>query len=178
MKKLFQSEPVDQITLFDLMQNDVLGAIAFQSFTLGFYNVAKHKENTSEYPKLEYFFYVLPIVYNHASLSSFLSSLELYTALSRDPSIILGLQERANKMVFQTFDGLNLAFSKKILSIDTSGNTIRLLKPFSSKKLTLPLGSYSLHDSVKSIQDCSYRVGNIFAKRHDKNLQSELNIAF
>lgn len=99
--------------LFELMQNDALGVIALHSFTLGYHNIAKNKSNKVFFPRLEYLFFVLPIVYNYSAMLSFLNSNELYTALMKEHSILLGLQERARKMTGQTFDGLNLAFSKR-----------------------------------------------------------------
>lgn len=164
--------------LFELMQNDALSAIALQSFTLGYHTIARNRENESAFPKLGYLFYVLPIVYNYSSMIGFLNSTELYTALIKEPSILLGLQERANKMSAQTFDGLNLAFSKRILSINKEDNTIILLRPFTSKKLTLTIAANNTFDSVKKVQDSAYRLGGIFAKRHDKNIQHDLNIRF
>jgi hypothetical protein len=162
--------------LFGLLQNDMLGAIALHSFTLGYYSVAKHKEDKLDFPLLKYMFFVLPIVYNYASLTIFLSSNEVYTALYKDPTIRLGLQERANKMSSQTFDALNIAFSKRILGYDKGNSTIILLKPFTNKKLVLPLSLNTVNSNVKSIQNCAYKFGSIFAKRNEKNIQQELNI--
>lgn len=178
MKESTSRDPNNADNLFTLMQNDMLSAIALQSFTLGYHTISRNKEMETNFPKIEYMFYVLPIVYNYCSMLSFLNSTELYTALTKEPSIILGLQERANKMVFQTFDGLNMAFSKKILNINKIDNTIILLKPFSSKKLTLTMAAHNTFDSVKKIQDSAYRLGSVFAKRHDKNIQHDLNIRF
>ncbi|WP_346238685.1 three component ABC system middle component [Niabella insulamsoli] len=169
---------VGDTNLFELLQNDALGVIALHSFTLGYHNVAKRKEHKLDFPKLEYMFFVLPIVYNYSSLAIFLSSNEVYTALHKEPTIRLGLQERAAKMAGQTFDAMNVAFSKRILGYQKENATITLLRPFSSNKLILPLSSNSPANSVKKIQTCSYKVGNIFAKRNEKNIQQELNIVF
>lgn len=167
-----------EYSLFDLIQNDVLSAIAFQSFTLGFHTIAKNRQYENDFPHLKYFFFVLPLVYNYSSMLSFLNSTELYTALLKEPSIILGLQTRAEKMTSQTFDGLNMAFSKKILTIDKENHTIHLLRPFTSKRIALMKSSYTSMDSVKKIQDSAFRIGSIFAKKHDKNMQLDLNIRF
>ena len=164
--------------LFDLMQNDALSVLALHSFILGYHNIARNKVDQRLFPKVEYLFYVLPIVYNYASMIGFLNSNELYTALVKEPSVSLGLQDRANKMVFQTFDALNLAFSKKILDIDKETDTVILLRPFTSKKLPTYLSSLRSYDSVKQIQDSAFKLGSIFAKKHDKNLQLDLNIRF
>nr|WP_315422396.1 three component ABC system middle component [uncultured Pedobacter sp.] len=167
-----------EANIFELMQNDIIGAIALHSFTLGYHNVAKHKDLEFPFPKLEYIFFVLPIVYNYSSLITFLNSNEVYTALYKEPSIRLGLQERALKMTGQTFNALNIAFSKKILDINTKNFTVSLLKPYTSKKLTLSLAAYKSFDNVKKMQDCACKLGNIFAKRHEKNIQQDLNILF
>ncbi len=163
-------------TLFALMQNDALGAIAFHSFTLGYNQVAKHKGDKDNFPKLSYMFFVLPIVYNYASMTTFLSSHAIYTALNKDPAIKLGLHSRSLKMSQQTFNGLNVAFSKNILGYNKNDSTIILLRPYTSKKLVLTMGDFKGSTSVKKIQDCSYKLGNIFAKFNEKNIQLDLNI--
>lgn len=178
VKNILTNENQENNNLFDLMQNDALSAIALHSFTLGFHFVAKNKEREPNFPKFEYMFYVLPIVYNYSSLLVFQTSQEIYTALNKTPSIKLGLQERASKMALQTCDGLNIAFSKKFLTINKDAGTIELLKPYSSKKLTLYMSSLLLYDSVKQIQDCAHKLGHIFAKRNEKNIQQDLNIVF
>lgn len=166
-----------ELNLFDLIQNPSVGAIALHSFTLGYYNIAKHKTIYS-YPRLVHMFYVLPLVYNQDSMETLKSSNELYTALIKNSSIVLGLQERANKMSIQTFDSLNLAFSKQIMTFNKEYNTIELLKGFQSKKLTLALSMNNTYNSVKKIQDAAFKIGSIFAKRNEKNIQLELNIRF
>lgn len=162
--------------LFDIIQNTAIGTIALHSFTLGFYNVAKNKDSINAYPKLQYFFYVLPIVFNKDSMETFKSSNELYSALLKDTSVILGFQDRANKMSVKTFDSLNLAFSKKILTINKVDCTICLMKGFQTKKIPLFLSMNTSDNTVKKIQDCAYKLGGIFAKRSEKSIQFELNI--
>ncbi len=164
--------------LFDLMQNEVISAIALHSFTLGYYNIAKHKDEFNPYPPLNFLFYILPIVYNADSLDVFKSSHELYSAITKDQAIVLGLQDRANKLSQKTFDGLNLAFSKKMLTINKANNTIEVLHGYKSKKLPLYVSMSSSENSVKRIQDCAYRLGGMFAKRNPINIQLELNIKF
>lgn len=178
MAKLDILNKGNQHDLFELLQNEVLGAIAMHSFTLGFHNIARNKHMSSKFPELRIMFFVLPIVYNMSTMLSFLNSTELYTAIMKEHSIILGLQERANKMAQQTFNALNLAFSKNILDFNNEDNTVVLLKPFTSKKLPLPVSSLITFDNVKKIQDSSYRLGSIFAKKHEKNIQNDLNIQF
>lgn len=178
MASKLNHRPVTQDGLFGLMQNDALSVIALHSFVLGYHTIAKNRKSDQLDPKLTYLFYVLPIVYNHAAMLSFLNSHEVYTALAKERSIIISLQERANKMVFQTFDGLNLAFSKKILSIDKEQGTISLLRPYSSKKLLLTKSAFLKYDSVKQIQDSAFKLGSIFAKKHPRIIQTDLNICF
>lgn len=162
--------------LFGLIQNSAIGAIALQSFTLGYYGVAKNKEKENPFPKIDYLFYVLPIVYNQSSMNTFRSSNQLYTALLANKAIPLGLQERANKMSQQTFDALNLAFSKQILNYNKEFHTIGLSKGYNNKKLILPMGMSYAENSVKKIQDSAFKLGSLFAKRNKKNIQVELNI--
>jgi len=169
---------MNQNNLFELIQNNVIGTIALHSFTLGFHNVAKNRTGMIQFPRLEYMFFVLPIVYNQNSMETFKSSNELYTVLIKDSSVIIGLQARANKMAKQTFDSLNIAFSKKILNYNELDKSIELLKGFQSKKLVLMLSMNHADNSVKRIQDSAYKLGTIFAKRNPQNIQFELNIRF
>jgi hypothetical protein len=165
-----------QENLFELIQNSVVGAIALHGFTLGFYNVAKNKETQYKFPDVNYFFYVLPIVFNRDAMETFRGSNELYSVLLKNKSIALGLHERALKMTPQTFDSLNIAFTKKVLTYDRENRAIQTLKPFHSKKLPLPLAMSNSENSVKKIQDCAFKLGAIFAKRNSKNIEFELNI--
>jgi len=165
-------------SLFSILQNSALSAIALHSFTLGFHNVAKGRENDILFPRLEYMFYVLPIVYNHNSMETFKSSNELYSALTKNSSIVLGLQERAYKLTKRTFNGLNIAFSKKILGYNKKDKTVELMPGFKSKKFTLMLSMNSSENSVKMIQDSAFKLGAIFAKRNPEIIQFELNIRF
>lgn len=162
--------------LFDLLQNTAVGSIALHGFTLGYHNVAKHKDEMLQFPKLGYCFYVLPIVYNQDAMDTFKSSNELYTVILKNNSIMLGLQERAVKMSQQTFDSLSLSFSKKILSINKLQGTIEIERGFQVKKLPLPLRMNDESNSVKKIQDCAFKLGGIFAKRNENNIRFELNI--
>jgi hypothetical protein len=161
--------------LFELLQNTAVGAIALHAFTLGYHGVAKHKEGYP-FPKLSYCFYVLPIVYNQDAMDTFRGSNELYTVLIKNSAVILGLQERANKMAEQTFNSLGLAFSKKILTINKEEGTIELCRGFQVKKLPLYLSMNYEDNSVKKIQDCAFKLGCIFAKRNENNIRFELNI--
>jgi hypothetical protein len=170
---------MSQNNLYDLIQNTAISTIALHSFTLGFNNIAKHKESEILFPKLEYMFYVLPIVYNHSSMETFKTSNELYSVLIKNNAIVLGLQERANKkMSKQTFDGLNLGFSKKILTYNKNKMTIELLRGFQIRKLPLTLTMNTSYNSVKNIQISAFKLGAIFAKRNIENIQFELNIKF
>ncbi len=178
MKTNTNFRPVTKESLFELLQNDALSVIALHSFVLGYHIIAKNRKEEELYPKLSYLFFVLPIVYNYASMLSFLNSNELYTAFTKDRSIIISLQDRACKMGFQTLDALNLAFSKKILSIDKETARIYMLRPFTSKRLPIIKSSYLTYDSIKQIQDSAFKLGSIFAKKHPKIIQADLNIRF
>lgn len=169
---------MNQNNLFDIIQNVAVSTIALQSFVLGYHAIAKNKEEKYLYPKIEYLFYVLPIVYHESSMSTFGSSKQLHSALMNNKSIILGLQDRAVKMSKQTFDGLNLAFCKNILFFNKSNNTVGLMDEFSKKKLPLTTSTNFEENSVKKIQTSAYKLGNLFAKTNDKNIQISLNIRF
>lgn len=161
--------------LFQLIQNPVISSIALYNFVIGFYNNAINKEEVSlKYPKLEYLFFVLPIIYNQRSLDTFVISMSMRRVIEKDKSIVLGLQNRAIKMVSQTYDGLNIAFCKSLLTINKSNMTIEAINP--TKQIPLP-SNMKNYDIIK-IQRCATRLGNIFAKTDERNLQIYLNIRF
>lgn len=159
------------------MQNTGIGALACHSFTYGYYNVAKHRNDKLDYPKLKYMFFVLPIVYHKDTRNVFSSSNELYTAILSNKEIILGLQDRANKMSPQSFNALNLAFSKKILGYNPDNKTIELLRGYMANKINIP-SSLGRDNIVRNIQNGAQKLGHIFAKNTEKNIQLELNIRF
>ena len=109
-------------------------------------------------------------------MRTFKSSTELYTALVKNKSILLGLQDRANKMSPQTFDALNLAFNKELLSINEA-NEITINPEDLRSKISIQ-ATLGRENIVKNIQDTARRLGNMFAKTDDKNIQLELNIRF
>ena len=165
-----------EFNLYDILQNVAIGALACHSFVQGYCVLAVSKNNKSNFPRLEYLFYVLPIVYHQDTMRTFKSSTELYTALVKNKSILLGLQDRANKMSPQTFDALNLAFNKELLSINEANEiTIKHENLRSKIPVQTTLGR---ENTVKNIQDTARRLGNMFAKTDDKNIQLELNIRF
>ena len=165
-----------EFNLYDILQNVAIGALACHSFVQGYCVLAVSKNNKSNFPKLEYLFYVLPIVYHQDTMKTFKSSTELYTALVKNKSILLGLQDRANKMSPQTFDALNLAFNKELLSINEA-NEITINPEDLRSKISIQ-ATLGRENIVKNIQDTARRLGNMFAKTDDKNIQLELNIRF
>ena len=110
-------------------------------------------------------------------METFKSSSQLYTAISNNKEIILGLQERANKMSKQTFDAINIGFSKKLFTYNSENKTIDILRGFQSDKINIP-GILGRENKVKNIQDSAYKLGSIFAKNNEKNIQLKLNIRF
>jgi hypothetical protein len=165
-----------EFNLYDILQNVAIGALACHSFVQGYCVLAVSKNNKSNFPKLEYLFYVLPIVYHQDTMRTFKSSTELYTALVKNKSILLGLQDRANKMSPQTFDALNLAFNKELLSINEANEIT--IKPEDLRSKISIQATLGRENIVKNIQDTARRLGNMFAKTDDKNIQLELNIRF
>ncbi|MDL5511241.1 DUF6521 family protein [Arenibacter sp. M-2] len=172
-----KSKYEDEFNLYTTLQNSAISALALHSFVLGYYKVARYKKNKSNFPSLLYLFYVLPIVYHRKSRDTFKSSNEIYTAIANDQETVLGLQERSNKMSGQTFDAINLLFSKKILEYDKTNKTTILLRGFMSEKINIP-STLGRENIVGMIQDSAYKIGHIFAKNTDKNLQLTLNIKF
>ena len=119
-----------KLDLFDVLQNTTVGVIAIQSFVLGYNAVSKGKKSEVIDPHIYHLFYVLPIVLERSSVETFKSSMELYTAISKDKNLTLGLQNTANKMTGQTFDSLNLGFSKGIFTLDKVSMRIGLTDEF------------------------------------------------
>jgi len=161
--------------LFELIQNSVVSAIALHAFTVGYNSTAKRQKSLRKYPKLEYLFYVLPIVYHQRSLNTFLISFSVRRVLEKDHSITLGLQDRAVKMINQTYDGLNVAFSKNILSLNKENMTIELM--YDNGK-GLPLPQSMINDDLLKIQRSARNLGSIFSKTNERNIQTYLNIRF
>lgn len=161
--------------LFELIQNPIVAAIAPHSFTVGYNNNAKLFNKQLLYPKIEYMFFVLPIVYNQRALNVFFNSYSVSRALEKDHTISLGLQERAIKMIRQTYEGLNIAFCKNILCINNSNMTIQL-KYDNGRCIPLPQNATDC-DLIK-IQRAAKNLGGIFAKTNERNIQNNLNIRF
>lgn len=165
-----------ELDLFDIFQNTTIGVLAIQSFILGYNAAAKLNKNETRDPRINHLFYVLPIVFESSSLETFKSSRELYTAISKDKTITLGLQDSANKMSTQTFDSLNLGFSKGIFTLDKASMRIGLTEKYENRSI---LNKMKIRDQYfKDIRDASFRLGNIFAKKDEKMLQLTLNIRF
>ncbi len=160
------------LTSFDVIQNVALSAIALHSFSLGYYSIASKKKTKSDYPKLEYFFYVLPLIYHQDSIEHFYNRHNLYSVLAKYPELTTQLQHRANKMSKQTFDALNLAFNKNILKIDMKNgkSNILIIRKTPINEI------YSI--DIKKIIMGSRKLGFFFAKETEKNIQIKLNIQF
>lgn len=101
--------------------------------------------------------------------------MELYTTLNENKSITLGLQDRANKMAEQTFDSLNLGFSKKIFLLNRENYTVEI-EPYYMRNILPFIKQNSTF--LSDIRRASTRLGNIFAKKDEKTLQLVLNIRF
>lgn len=165
-----------KLDLFDILQNTTIGVIAIQSFILGYNAVIKGKESKAIDPRIQHLFYVLPIVFEKSSVATFKSSMELYTAISKDKSLTLGLQTAANKMSTQTFDSLNLGFSKEIFTLDKTTMRIGLTDEYKTKSILTNMKISNQY--FKNIRKAAFRLGNIFAKKDEKMLQLTLNIRF
>jgi len=160
------------LNLFDILQNPAIGAIAIHSFIIGYNNVAKHKEGKNDYPSLNQLFYILPIIYDVSSMKSVKN--ELYTTLTENKNLTLELEERARKMSGQTFESLNLGFSKLLFTLSKDDFTVRIQEV---DKNILDMMKIRVQ-SLKDIQIYSKRLGNIFAKKDEKKLQIDLKIRF
>lgn len=161
------------LNLFEIIQNPAIGVIAIHSFILGYNNVAKHKADKSDFPSLNFLFFILPIMYDNKALLSIKQ--ELYTTTANNKEITLGLNERAQKMANQTFESINLGFSKKIFLLDKENFRVEIAPEYNKDILSL----MKINDqSLKNIQIHSKRLGNIFAKKDEKMIQLDLDIRF
>lgn len=162
-----------RLNLFDVLQNPAIGAIAIHSFILGYNNVAKYKDDKSDFPPLNYLFFILPIIYDNRALMSIKQ--ELYTTTANNKELTLGLHEKAQKMSRQTFESINLGFSKNLFSLDKENYRIEIAPNYNKDILNL----IKINDqTLKNIQIHSKRLGNIFAKKDEKMIQLELDIRF
>lgn len=165
------------MNLFNLLQNVGVSCTALHSFVLGYNRIAIHKESSkiySQYPKIEYLFYVLPIVYNKEARNVFKSSNSIYKVMEKSSIINLDLHNRAIKMLNQSYDGLNLAFNKEVLSLNFELMTIELGDKYTA--IDLPINRMS--QDIRDIQMSARHIGSIFAKTEERILQSSLNIRF
>lgn len=173
MKIDFNNKARIDFNFFDIYQNTALSVIAIQSFILGYYKVAINKDDKINFPPLKYAFFILPIIYDTKTMSSIKN--ELYTTLTQNKEFTLDLQDKACKMSSQTFEALNLGFSKGIFNLDSEKYYLELNEDF-MKEFTIKL-KFS-NDVISDIQKYSKRLGGIFAKKDEKKLQIELNIFF
>jgi hypothetical protein len=165
-----------KLDLFDVLQNTTIGVIAIQSFILGYNAVTKGRKGEAIDPRIQHLFYVLPIVFESSYVETFKTSMELYTAISKDKNLTLGLQNTANKMSSQTFDSLNLGFSKGIFSLDKDSMRVGLTDDYRNKSILIKM---KIGDQYfKNIMRSAFRVGNLFAKKDEKMIQLTLNIRF
>lgn len=161
------------LNFFDIYQNTTISVIAIQSFLLGYYKVAIHKPEKNNFPPLTYIFFILPIIYDNKTMNSIRN--ELYTTLIQNKEFTLGLQDRACKMSSQTFEALNLGFSKEIFKLNSDNYYLELDENF-IKEFTTKI-KFS-NNVISDIQKYSKRLGGIFAKKDEKKIQIELNILF
>lgn len=171
------------LNLFEILQNPIVGAIAIHGFISGYYYISKNKTSKNLNPSLNQSFFVLPVIYNYKSMSSFKSSRELYTAITHTEhknnigkSIFMGLHETACKMSQQTFDALNLGLSKNIFKLDNDNLVISINDNYRTYDILKLIKANNKF--LKEIRKSAFQLGNIFAKTDDKMLQITLDIRF
>ncbi|MFQ6600650.1 three component ABC system middle component [Flavobacterium sp. C3NV] len=154
------------LNTFDIIQNVTISAIAMHRFTYSFQATAQ-KFDLEIYPKTHYFFPVLPLIYHKDSLQQILSSNELYTLLAKHPEFCSSLQHRMNKMSSQTFDALNMAFNKGLLTYNKETHQISSLRnPFTR----------TYHQDITHIVLGANKLGKWFAKTPIEEIQIMLKI--
>lgn len=161
------------LNLFDILQNPAIGVIAIHSFIIGYNNVAVRNDKKNNFPTINQLFYVLPIIYDISSMKSIKN--ELYTTLTENKNLTLELEERARKMSGQTFECLNLGFSKLIFNVNKENFTIGINEEYNKSILNMMRIN---SESLRNIQTYSKRLGNVFAKTDLKKLQIDLKIRF
>lgn len=146
-----------ELNSFDIVQNVALSAIILHKFSYSYWI-----QDKSTNPKLKYFFPILPLIYHAQSLEMVNKSNALYTLLNKYPELASGLNHRINKMTSQTFDGLNLAFNKGLLTIYIEKNEIvNLQKPIQK--------NYNVE--IRNMIRGANKLGRWFAKVPIKELQ-------
>jgi len=159
-----------QISAFESIQNIAISALALHSFTKGYYDFYINNPKDKQYPKLQYFFYVLPLIYHEDSLNNFYNSNNLYVVLKDYPQISTQLQNRANKMSKQTFDSLNLAFGSGLLSLNKLDSSFFV----QLKRLTYINQKWPF--DIDKIIKGSRKLGIMFAKSPEDNLRIKLKV--
>jgi hypothetical protein len=155
---------------FDIVQNNLLGAIAINSFSKEYY-ISKEKIKGVPLPLI---FAVLPIVFNEDSSNKINLNQKRITSffktLAEDKLIPIGLQKKMEQMFDQTIKSLSISFSLRLIKYDPINSEI-----IPSIGIQLPRLNYS--DNIK-IAHTSGILGYWFGKLTFEEICVALKIEF
>lgn len=156
---------------YNIIQNNVIGAMAIYSFVKSYYDT----KNKTEGPSIALCMPILPIVFNEDCYSeiskvSRITKSRFLTVLSDNRSIPVGLQKRMVGMADQTLKSLNMAFALHILMYNQETSQVY---PVPRSKLP----TVQFKDNIEILMS-SKALGNWFANYSTEELCVSLNIVF
>lgn len=151
------------------MQNPSLGAICLWAFVLEFWTQTGRNNG----PSVAMLSCVLPITFHRESVESLHSRRYdggLLNALAEDRCLTIGLQDRMEEMIDQTFEALQMAVAAKLLKLDTTDFSVL------PERLTAPDFTRSaVHNEMMAT---STRLGHWFATLPFEQVCNYLRIRF
>lgn len=158
---------------FEVIRNPLLGAAAFWEFSNSYFQEARQLSGAT----LPMVMLVLPIVYHKRTVDSIRRKHKksgLLKALSENPEITIGLQERLEAMGDLSLRTLNVACSANLIRRQsTSGWPIYIPE---LKRLPAPV--VPVIDEAKAILSSSRRLGAWFAQEDFVVTISRLRVEF
>jgi hypothetical protein len=119
-------------------------------------------------------FLILPLTFHKKTALSLANKTRpgaLYKALSEDREIVVGLQNRMQSLVTQTFKALSIGFETNLILLDPTHD--RAIVP---GRKSPPLAHVT--DEVKTILNAAKRVGQAIAEMSPEQLTAQLGIRF
>lgn len=154
---------------FTAIQNEALGATILWTFCRHYAD----NDTAGNGPQLPLLMPVLPLIFNARATSSlFRRNLVggLFKAVTEDRTLMLGLQDRMEKMSGQTFGAINLGIAAGILAYDSDSARIISINRFKPEGL-------SFGDANK-MRYAAKRLGVWFATMQTSQVALLLRISF
>ncbi|MCC9658304.1 three component ABC system middle component [Rhodopirellula halodulae] len=163
----------DRLAEFKLVQNEVFGATILWNAVSECFQSQKKVRGMP----LPLCMLVLPICYHlktAESISKCQLSSGIYMALSKDPTIPAGLQDRMIDMADQTFEAIRVGANVGLISLDRTTTSIDLVP----KRKTKP-GEFKFDlDQTKNIERTAKRLGRWFGELPLPTICSLLRVGF